>query len=1352
MAENLREILQKHKGKASDKWDSYIHFYDTNLADLRSKPIRLLEIGVQNGGSLEIWGKYFPKAEIIVGCDVNQLCEDLEFDDHRIHVIVDDAGSKSASDKISALSEHYDIVIDDGSHESRDIIANFSNFFPMLSAGGVYIAEDLHCSYFGKYNGGTEAAYSSMNFFKRIADYVNREHWGAEIAADSLLEFFSKKWKIDFDPNSLSNISEVVFRNSVALVRKGVARENLLGDRVISGVTASVEPAILNLNDTAAPRQDERNNKFGPTTDRIEVYEEKYRNSVELLKIKDADNSRLQANINELELIRAANQAQLDKREANITMLKKAVADMQAEIAEHDATVQALIQESHAKTAELVKARRNPVKLLGRLVEYRTLKLLSKARPILSKKAVARFRKSAAKRHPGKIPSPKDSAVTQERQQRNIDEPIPSNSVTEAQFVEAREAADLSAKIQLVSASSLWDEQWYVNRHLDEIIDLARTDSRIRSALHHYLISGWKSGYAPSPNFGLKRATNLGEDPLSRFLRSTRFVSFLFEENTWYPTKEKIKCYVDNHMHGSAERVIYTCIVGGYDDLIQPMHIDQDSDYVCFTDSDKLLESESIGVWKIRPIATVENTPSLTNRWHKTKPHILFPEYSESIYIDGNVNFLSDFLFEEIRRRKIDLLVPMHFSRECILQEVETIISLGLVNKEQSQNLGDLIETAKSEGFPANWGLTENNVLFRKHNEPSIIALMEDWWWHIEHVAPRDQGHFMYLLWKHGFSYHDIVFPNCRSLIQDFSVVRHNLAEERKLAEIVTDKLRPAHQDQNVPIVLSCNESFVDFMDVLISSILQNSSSDRNYDIIVLEKDLSERSKKKLVHSYAVLPNFSIRFFNMNAALSVLEGQDIHIEGYVPLETYNKIFLNEILEGYDKIAYVDTDIVVNRDIAEFLDIDLFGRSIGASLNVANIHAAQTKKEIKGRQFQKYLTSDLGILDHNKYFQAGILLIDLEHPNTKKLFRKSLEKIKQIREPIFFDQCIFNSIFYGDVYFFSTEWNVVWYLENYSHLRETVPDELFFDYARSRNNPAIVHFASGNKPTNTINWRLGTYFWRYARQSGSYKNLLESLDARHRRSGQVLTVENERWVDISTLRVLVHVHLFYEDQLKYMLDTLRNTDEYTSDVYFTVQIGSSIDKKRISECVKNCHFIEVENLGYDLFPFMEVLRRVNLSQYDYVLKLHTKSRRTKEQGSVYGIDVNGYRWRDALVNSLAGSPEVFRDNIERLEIDRTIGAIVCKDFLFSSKENDEERTYNLSYWRQYLGIESGSKYVGGTMFLARAFPFEHFKMFHGRVEFFGRDQLSTKSHKDFAHVLERFCGIVIENEGLAIVGR
>lgn len=266
----LVDLYQSHEGKVSDKWWSYLQTYDGLFSDYSNRPIRILEIGIQNGGSLEIWAKYFPNAEVIVGCDINPLCSQLSYTDSRIAVVVGNANEEKTLAAIMEESDKFDIIIDDGSHQSKDIIKTFSLYYPLIKEGGLFIVEDLHCSYWEEYQGGIEAPHSSINFFKRLSDYVNSEHWGVDIPIDTMLSYYSNQYNLHFNPISLKQITEVRFRNSIVAVLKGSAEANSLGIRIVSGKDAYVEENAALVDGTYMKAPDQTNNAFGPLSTRIE--------------------------------------------------------------------------------------------------------------------------------------------------------------------------------------------------------------------------------------------------------------------------------------------------------------------------------------------------------------------------------------------------------------------------------------------------------------------------------------------------------------------------------------------------------------------------------------------------------------------------------------------------------------------------------------------------------------------------------------------------------------------------------------------------------------------------------------------------------------------------------------------------------------------------------------------------------------------------------------------------------------------------------------------------------------------------------------------------------------------------
>ncbi|MGI4900895.1 MAG: hypothetical protein ACRYG5_04405, partial [Janthinobacterium lividum] len=236
----LQQLYLDHHGKVSDKWSIYLAEYERQFAPYRNHRLNLLEIGIQNGGSLEIWAKYFGNAANIVGCDIDLRCLDLEYTDPRISVVVGDANLDLIEHRIAEHAADFDIIIDDGSHQSRDIVNSFLRYFPRVRDGGLYVAEDLHSSYWQQFEGGLYHPHSSIAFFKLLADVVNQEHWGVDRSVDDVLRGFYEQFQFRPTSDAFASIHSVEFANSLCIVRKMPAQNNRIGLRMVVGQDAMV--------------------------------------------------------------------------------------------------------------------------------------------------------------------------------------------------------------------------------------------------------------------------------------------------------------------------------------------------------------------------------------------------------------------------------------------------------------------------------------------------------------------------------------------------------------------------------------------------------------------------------------------------------------------------------------------------------------------------------------------------------------------------------------------------------------------------------------------------------------------------------------------------------------------------------------------------------------------------------------------------------------------------------------------------------------------------------------------------------------------------------------------------------
>ena len=260
----LKDLYQNHTGKVSDKWTIYLNEYEDKLKQYQNLAIKFFEIGVLNGGSLEIFSKYFSNAELILGCDIDPKCQNLDFDSPNIKFIYGDVNIEKIKNQITKYSK-FDIILDDGSHNSDDVIKTFCNYFRHLKDGGIYIIEDMHCSYWREHKGGLFFPISSINFLKKLVDIINHEHWGVEKNREWLLRGFVENYKINIENLELEQINSIEFINSLCFIKKKSSKKNILGKRVVVGESAVVVPDRKKLNNLDSQTLKQNTNPWSNT-------------------------------------------------------------------------------------------------------------------------------------------------------------------------------------------------------------------------------------------------------------------------------------------------------------------------------------------------------------------------------------------------------------------------------------------------------------------------------------------------------------------------------------------------------------------------------------------------------------------------------------------------------------------------------------------------------------------------------------------------------------------------------------------------------------------------------------------------------------------------------------------------------------------------------------------------------------------------------------------------------------------------------------------------------------------------------------------------------------------------------
>ena len=164
----LLDLFNSSKNK-SIKWKKYFPIYEKLFKNFRNKKITFVEIGILDGGSLEIWKKFFGKDSRIIGIDKNPECKKLENENYEIFI-----GSQSDSyfwNKFYQKVGNVDIILDDGGHTNYQQIISLVQSIRFINNGGLHVVEDVHSSYQKHY--GNPYKYSFINFSKKTIDDIN---------------------------------------------------------------------------------------------------------------------------------------------------------------------------------------------------------------------------------------------------------------------------------------------------------------------------------------------------------------------------------------------------------------------------------------------------------------------------------------------------------------------------------------------------------------------------------------------------------------------------------------------------------------------------------------------------------------------------------------------------------------------------------------------------------------------------------------------------------------------------------------------------------------------------------------------------------------------------------------------------------------------------------------------------------------------------------------------------------------------------------------------------------------------------------------------------------------------------
>ncbi|MFD3293597.1 class I SAM-dependent methyltransferase [Aquirufa sp. KTFRIE-69F] len=172
---DLQSYFLNNKGRVINKWEHYFDIYDRYFNKYREQPnVVILEIGVANGGSIEMWKNYFGPNAKIFGIDINPECK--KFESENVKIFIGSQSDKIFLNQVKQSIPQLDILIDDGGHSMSQQITTFEVMFEHVKNDGIFLCEDVHTSYWLPYGGGYKRSGTFIEYTKNLIDSLYGFH------------------------------------------------------------------------------------------------------------------------------------------------------------------------------------------------------------------------------------------------------------------------------------------------------------------------------------------------------------------------------------------------------------------------------------------------------------------------------------------------------------------------------------------------------------------------------------------------------------------------------------------------------------------------------------------------------------------------------------------------------------------------------------------------------------------------------------------------------------------------------------------------------------------------------------------------------------------------------------------------------------------------------------------------------------------------------------------------------------------------------------------------------------------------------------------------------------------------
>ncbi|MCD8138237.1 MAG: glycosyltransferase family 8 protein [Planctomycetaceae bacterium] len=303
------------------------------------------------------------------------------------------------------------------------------------------------------------------------------------------------------------------------------------------------------------------------------------------------------------------------------------------------------------------------------------------------------------------------------------------------------------------------------------------------------------------------------------------------------------------------------------------------------------------------------------------------------------------------------------------------------------------------------------------------------------------------------------------------------------------EPINPAFKENAVPVFLGCDDRFFAPAMTVVASIMEHAGADAKYDLFIVQNDIPRPRLRTAVEWMRRFPNASLRFVD---GWPIIESHANSLTpGTVPSHAaFFRFFAPRIFAHYDRIVYIDSDVVLFHDIADLYHHDLKGSPIGACHDFV-----AERQSLINREVASFWQERLHITPGTGYFNSGVLVMDLTAMRERNFTEALLERAKRIGRTNLADQDVLNSVLGGDFSPIDCGWNFFdWMLDpderaaQFAYLSDD--DRALVDDARR--DVKLVHFTERKPWRRDYMGKNADLYWRYARKTPFYHESLENL--------------------------------------------------------------------------------------------------------------------------------------------------------------------------------------------------------------------------------------------------------------------